>query len=126
MIHMMKYFAISRAEGNTPLQQVLSKDELLWSHNSTLVIITSSSQSEWVTAIRELSKRGIQITTILVDGRSFGGFINTLDTIEPLCLVGIPAYVVSKGDDINTSLSQTYKTNTGIRRSRFTDVTAGL
>ena len=114
MARVMQYLAVSRPEGYTPLEEALPKDEPLWSHNSSLVVITSSPQPEWVVAVRELSKRGIRTTAVLVDGRSFGGFLNTLEVADPLFLAGIPTYVVRKGDAIGAALSRMYRGETAV------------
>ena len=61
-----------------------------------------------MTALVELSKRGVRVVVVLVDGSSFGGFLNTLDALDHLHLAGLPAYVVKKGDDIPAALSHRF------------------
>ena len=104
----MQYLAVSKAEGLTPLEVVLANEEPLWSHHSSLIAITSSPSPDWVAAVGELAKRGVKVVVVLVDGMSFGGFVNTLEAVENLYLAGIPTYVVKKGDDIPTALSRRY------------------
>ena len=102
---MMQSLAMSKAEGTTPLEVVLPKEEQLWSHHSSLVVITSSPRSEWATALRQLVKRGVKVAVVLLDANSFGGFRNTLDVMDQLAIEGLPTYVVRQGDDISTALS---------------------
>jgi len=104
----LQYLALGKAEGRTPLEEVLPKEEALWGHHSSLVVITPSPRAEWVAALVELSKRGVRVVVVLVDGSSFGGFLNTLDAQDNLYLAGIPAYVVKKGDDIPAALSRRF------------------
>ena len=101
----LESLAMSKAEGTTPLEVVLPSEEQLWSHHSSLVVITSSPRAEWVTALTELAKRGVRVVVVLVDANSFGGFRNTLDIADPLHLAGLPTYVVRKGDDLAAALS---------------------
>ena len=105
---MMQYLAMSKAEGSTPLEEVLATEEAIWGPQSLLVVITSSPYEEWGIALRELGKRGVRVAVVLLDGNSFGGFLNSLDALDELYLSGIPTYVVKKGDDIATSLERQY------------------
>ncbi len=105
---MMQYLAMSKAEGSTPLEEVLATEEAVWGPQSLLVVITSSPYEEWGIALRELGKRGVRVAVVLLDGNSFGGFLNSLDALDELYLSGIPTYVVKKGDDIATSLERQY------------------
>ena len=101
----MQSLAMSKAEGTTPLEVVLPQEEQLWSHHTSLVVITSSPQAEWATALGQLVKRGVRVVVVLVDSISFGGFRNTLDALDHLYLLGLPTYVVRKGNDIQAALS---------------------
>ena len=105
---MLEYLARSKAEGVSPLESVLPKEEKLWGYHSSLVVITSSHRSEWVVAARELTKRRVRVAVVLLDGQSFGGYFNTMGVVPELYSAGIAPYIVSKGDDIPTALSHTY------------------
>ena len=104
MHRILQYLAISKAEGSTPLEVVLPKEEPLWSHHSTLIVVTPSPREEWVVALRELARRGVGVAVVLVDGNSFGGHLNTLDALDPLHQAGLTVYVVKRGDDIPSAL----------------------
>ncbi len=101
----MHYLALSKAEGAIPLETALPQDEPLWTHLSTVIIITSSPRVEWTTALRALARRGVKLVVVLVDGASFGAEFETLDVLGPLTEGGLAAYVVKKGDHIPTALS---------------------
>ena len=102
----MQFLALSKAEGATPLEVVLANEELLWSHLSTVLVITSSPRVGWATALRELSRRGVRVVVILVDAASFGSSIETLGVAEHVKEAGFPSYIVSKGDDIPLVLAR--------------------
>ena len=104
----MEFLAMSKAEGNVPLEVALAKEEVLWGYNSSLIIITSSHNLEWVMALKELTKRRVRAAVILIDGKSFQSFFNTMDVLTELYFAGVPPYVVRKGDDISVALSQVY------------------
>ena len=106
MDRMMDILAMCKAEGETPLTEALARDEGLWSHFTSLIVITSSHLTDWVVALRELSKRRVRIAVILVDSKSFGGYFETEPVIESLEVEGIATYVVRSGDNIPLALSR--------------------
>jgi uncharacterized protein (DUF58 family) len=106
----MEFLAMSKAEGAVPLDQALVREEELWGYNSSLIVITASHLGDWVSALRELTRRRSRAAVALLDARSFGGAYDTLEVVPDLYSAGIPPYVVSQGDDIRLSLSRVYTT----------------
>ncbi len=104
----MEYLATSKAEGTTPLSDVLAREEQLWGTHSSLIIITSSHRQDWTLAVRELSRRRVRIVVVLVDAQSFGGLFETLSVVPSVLVAGVQPYVVRMGDDIRTALSHPY------------------
>ena len=104
----MEFLAMSRAEGSVPVETALASEELLWGQNSTLIIITASPRKEWAFAARELMRRRVKVVAIVLDGRSFGTYFDSLDVIPELHAEGVPTYVVRQGDDVAVALSQVY------------------
>ena len=104
----MESLATSKTEGTTPLEDALPSEERLWGFQSSLVVITSSHRSEWVLALKELTKRGVRVAVILLEGSSFGGIFDTLSVVPELYDAGIPPHVVRQGDHIPVALSRTY------------------
>jgi uncharacterized protein (DUF58 family) len=109
MDRILESLARSESEGLVPIGDALSEDEALWSHHTTLVVVTSSPRPEWVGALEQLARRRVKVASVLVDGRSFGGFYDSLQSLSNLESAGIPTYVVSSGDDISTALSQMHR-----------------
>jgi len=104
----MEFLAMSKAEGDTPLEQLLPREEQLWGYHSSLVIITSSHHFEWVSALKELSRRRVRIGVIMLDSQSFGGMFDSMAVVPVLFYAGISPYVVRQGDSIPVALSRTY------------------
>ena len=104
----LEFLALSKAEGSVALESLLPREEKLWGYHSSLIVITPSARPEWVTALRELTRRRVRVAVVLLDGASFGGFFNTAELIPELYLAGIPPYLVRKGDDIPVALSRIY------------------
>ena len=109
MDRILESLARSEAGGLVPIGDALPEDEAQWSHHTTLVVVTSSPRPEWVGALEQLARRRVKVAAVLVDGSSFGGFFNSLQSLPNLESAGIPTYVVSSGDDIPTTLSQMHR-----------------
>ena len=104
----MEFLAMSKAEGNTPLNGVLPREENLWGFHSSVVVITPSHRPDWVVGLRELTRRRVRVAVVLLDGNSFDGIFKTTDVIPELYLAGIPPYVVRRGDHVPSALSRWY------------------
>jgi uncharacterized protein (DUF58 family) len=104
----MEFLAMSKAEGDTPLEQLLPREEQLWGYHSSIVIITSSHHLEWITAVKELARRRVRIAVIMIDGQSFGGMFDSMAVVPELYYAGVAPFVVRKGDSIPVALSRTY------------------
>ena len=102
----MQLLALSRAEGTTPLEVMIANEEPLWTHLSTVIVVTSSPRPAWVSALRELTRKGVRVVVVLVDAASFGSPIATLDVLGDVVEAGMPVYIVGKGDDIPSALAR--------------------
>jgi uncharacterized protein (DUF58 family) len=104
----MEFLAMSKAEGTTPLEELLPHEEQLWGYHSSLVVITSSHHAGWIDGLKELVRRRVKVAVIILDAQSFGSMFDPVSLIPELHAAGIAPFVVSKGDSIPLALSQTY------------------
>ncbi len=109
MDRVLAYLARSEADGSVPFGDALAEDEMLWSHHTTLVVVTSSPRPEWVWALRQLSQRRVRVVAVLIDGSSFGGFFDSREALPHLEAAGIPTYVMASGDYLPEALSRTHR-----------------
>lgn len=103
----MQYLALAKADGTTPLEVVLSDYEPLWGHNTSLIVMTSSPRTEWVLGLSELMRKGVNVTVIRADQKSFGGLTESELVDDEMASHGIASFHISMGDDIASKLSQT-------------------
>ena len=122
----MEDFAMSKAEGTTPLADALARDEALWTHHSSVLVITSSPRPEWVRVMRELSRRRIKVAAVVVDGASFGALLGTSSVMEELYAAGVPAYVVRQGDHIPTAMARTQTGGAGLAAERSVEAEVAI
>lgn len=106
MSRVLETLILSRTEGNNPLAGVLVKNAGHFGRSASLLVITSSISTEWVSALRELRSRSLNIVAILVDPTSFGGKQALDEAVMRLVSLGIPAYVVRRGDSLPYALSR--------------------
>ena len=106
MSRVLETLTLSKTEGNDPLAKVLVKNAGQFGRSASLLIVTSSTAPEWISILRELRNRSLNIVVVLVDPAGFGGEQSLDEVVMELVSVGIPAYVVRKGDPLPYALSR--------------------
>jgi uncharacterized protein (DUF58 family) len=104
--HILESLAVLRAWGHTPLQQVLAAEGNRFGRQTSLILITPSTDADWVkTGLRNLLYSGIYATVILVDGITFGGWYELSPVEAELAAHNVPYYVLRKDQPIGEALS---------------------
>lgn len=103
--------AVTQATGTIPLAEVLAAETLQFSRSTTVIIITPSTDADWVAATRNLSNRGIKPTAVLIDPASFEAKADTLETEIELTASHIPHYILRQGDRLEDALGNARSTN---------------
>lgn len=106
LTRMLEVLAVIEPAGHIPLAQVLATEGTHLARYTTLVVITGSSDYRWVSALRGLRARGVRGITIMLAGRTFGPAPDWNPVWSELVASGLPAYLVRRGDDLATTLSQ--------------------
>ena len=104
----MQTLAVAKPGNNKKLQQVMTEERNIWFNHSSIIIITPSSETEWVTALSELSQFNTSITVIMINAKSYGGKHELGPTLSALDNIGVSPFVISKNDEINESLSRSF------------------
>ncbi|MBI4202624.1 MAG: DUF58 domain-containing protein [Chloroflexi bacterium] len=98
--------AVAKADGTLSLAQALPKLDAWLTRQTTLVIVTPSSQESWVQVLGGVGQRGIRTASVLVDAASFGGAGRTLSLVPALLGLGSTPYVLEKGANIADALDR--------------------
>ena len=102
----LESLSVLRAHGEASLAEVLTADVNRFSRNTSLVILTCSTDPNWVRAgLRDLLYKGINAVVVLVDGATFGGWQELTDVEGELAVHRVPYYVLQQGDRIGPALS---------------------
>lgn len=102
---MLEALAVMRAHGTHPLAELLIAEGLRLGRNSTLLIITPSTDSRWVTVLQQLLYRGVRAAVVLVDPRSFGSWHDPVSVLEQLAALRVPTYVLRQGQALDAALA---------------------
>jgi hypothetical protein len=106
MSRILETLTLSKTEGDDALAGVLVENARQFGRSASLLVVTSSTATGWISVLRELRSRGLNIVVVLVDPASFGGKQALDEVVMKLVSVGIPAYVVHRGDPLTYALSQ--------------------
>jgi uncharacterized protein (DUF58 family) len=106
MSRVLETLTLSKTAGDDALAGVLVKNARQFGRSASLLVITSSTAPEWVSVLRELRSRGLNIVVVLVDPASFGGTQSLDEVVMKLATIGIPAYLVRRGDLLSYALSR--------------------
>jgi uncharacterized protein (DUF58 family) len=104
----LETLAVIRAEGRVPLAQIITAEAAHMRRNTTVIVVTSTDQSYWIAAAREVNQRGIRVVAVLVEPHSFGGARSNTQLATELSISGIPVYLVREGDDLAQALARPY------------------
>lgn len=105
LTRLLEVLAVLQAEGTVPLAQVLTGDSAHLARHTTLIVITPSTDTKWVTALRSLRARGVQGIGVFLAASTFGPAPDWTGTVADLQASGLPAYLVKRGDDLQVALS---------------------
>ncbi len=105
MVKILELLTVIHADGNQSVDETLLAEGALFSRNSTVVIITPSTDEHWVSAVMELVARHARVVTIVVEPSTFGARESSLMIVSDLAAIGVPSYLVKYGDDIGRALT---------------------
>ena len=99
----IRHIATSKPTGDITILEALSDIEREFGQNTSLVVITAANDGPWVEALAGLSKRGIRISTVLINRSSYGGDSNE-SALSHLAAFGVSTYPLRMGQSIPDAL----------------------
>ena len=104
----LETLAVLRADGRIPLIEIIAAEGAHLRRNTTAIVVTSTTQSYWIAAARDMNQRGIRVIAVLVDPHSFGHTRSNEELTTELAISGIPAYMLREGDELTAALARPY------------------
>jgi uncharacterized protein (DUF58 family) len=113
LARILEMLAVAQAEGSIPISQVLAAETLHFTRGTTIIVVTSSTDPEWVVTAQHLTTRGVRCVAVVVDPASFldetseGRYGHvTQRVVTDLAASRIPTYVVRYGDPLELALNE--------------------
>ena len=104
----LETLAVIQAEGFIPLSEIITAEGAHLRRNATAIVVTSTDQSYWIAAARDLNQRGVKVIAVLMDPYSFGYPRSNQNLISELAISGITTYRVREGDDLAEALARPF------------------
>jgi len=101
----LEALALSTAEGDVPLGTLISQEAKRFGRHTTVVVITPSTQEDWVGSLQFLAERGVKVAAVLLEPSTFGGSENALMVFGTLAASDVYTYLVRRSDDLISSLA---------------------
>ncbi|HSH04288.1 MAG TPA: DUF58 domain-containing protein [Anaerolineae bacterium] len=101
----LETLAVLSAQGRVPIQDLMRSRMQYFPRGTTVIIISPTTQDEWVTAASQLVRRGLRVVTVFVDPASFNGTKTNQALVPLLQASGVGTYFISRDDDLTTALS---------------------
>ena len=115
----MRHIAASKPVGEVTILETLSELERDLGQNTSLVVITSAGDGAWVEALGGLARRGVRVSTVLINRASYGGESNQ-EALDHLTATGVSTYPLSRGDSIaNALISPLGGDQEGLRQASY-------
>lgn len=105
LTHILESLATAQAVGDAPLGNILLEEQRRFGRHTTVVVITSSTDDEWLSQLLSFSQRGVRAAVILMDQTTFGSQKSPLLMFGELTASDIMTYVIGRGDDLTIALA---------------------
>jgi len=99
----LEALATVRATGDRPVAQLLQEEARQFGRHTTLILITSSPEEEWVLSLEHLARQGTRTAVVLLEPHSFGGPATPLP-LDSLLASNVITYVMRARSDIGLML----------------------
>ncbi|MBA2598511.1 MAG: DUF58 domain-containing protein [Chloroflexia bacterium] len=105
LMKLLESLAVVRADGASPLAELLVSEGRRFGRHDFLTVITPSLGERWVAALAEIAQRGVRVSAVLIEPETFGSSPSSLLTVSALAAAGIPAHLVKYGEPIARAFS---------------------
>ncbi len=75
----LESLAMARAWGDVPLGDLLANEARRFGRHTTVIVITPSTDEEWVAGLGALQARGVKVAAIVLEPSTFGGERSSLE-----------------------------------------------
>lgn len=106
LTRILQSLAVARSFSQFSLGQMLTLETPYLTRGTTLIIITSSLDRNWIAEAQILSRKGIRPMCVFIDPQSFGSPTPSDEIRGILRLAKVPTITVRRSDDLTAALAQ--------------------
>ena len=103
-MRILEHLALADAEGDSALADLLTAEARRFGRHTTVVVVTPSTDEDWVVGLQSLAQRGVKVAVILLEPSTFGSPDNSLLVFGALAASDIYTYLVKRSDDLAQAL----------------------
>ncbi len=104
--HIFETLAVARSLSSYSLAQMLRLETPYLTRGTTLILITSSLDPQWVTEAEIMSRRGMRPMCVFIDPATFVNGINSQEIRDQMRISRIPHIIIRHGENLSSALSQ--------------------
>ncbi|MDP9366423.1 MAG: DUF58 domain-containing protein, partial [Chloroflexota bacterium] len=93
-LKLLEALAVVRADGRLPLAEILVAEGRRFGRQSSVVVVTPSTDEGWVRALAEIAGRRVRASAILIEPETFGPAPSSLLAVSGLVAVNVPVHLV--------------------------------
>jgi uncharacterized protein (DUF58 family) len=101
----LEALALLKADGNIPMTSWVETQARHLSRGSIIVLITPSTNSEITYLVDRLNRQGLRPVIVLINASTFGGSSGSDAIYANVKMMGYPAYLIARNDNIGSALS---------------------
>ena len=101
----LEALALSKADGDVPIQALVNAEAKRFGRHTTVVVVTPSTSEEWVGSLQYIAERGVKVAAVLLEPSTFGGTENSLMVFGALAASDVYTYLVRQSDDLISTFS---------------------
>jgi uncharacterized protein (DUF58 family) len=101
----LEALALSRAEGEVPLEGMIETQARHVPRGSTIILISHSVRMEFAFSVEYLLRRGLRPVVVLINTATFGGLSGSEPLAERIRALGVPVRLVDNGVELDSALS---------------------
>ncbi len=106
LTRILEALASARSSSKHMLKDILSLEGQLFTRGTSLMIITSSVDQDWIGEAQVLQRRGIRLICVYINPQTFSPDKDSSAIRGLLQLAKIPSIIISKDDDLAVALEQ--------------------
>lgn len=106
LMRLLEFLAVAKPSRRQALDELLLAESTRLGRRDNLVVVTATTDSGWVSICRDLVRRGVRSSVVLVEAATFGPAPPSAPLLAQLTTANLPTYVLQHAANLSASLSR--------------------